>query len=237
MRALSSSDFVDLWERGIRLHPVDRGLLVLSAAFPDVPCERMADWPLGRRNGALARLGLSCFGPNPGAWTSCAQCGEKLEVDVDFRNLANGAIENGSGPAEPITVKGRSFRLPTSRDLALVARETDARSAAVRLAETCALEAGDTSAWSDEDLEEVGEGMALADPMAEVAFRFGCPECGNEGNADLDLVGFIWEEIEARARRLIFEIHRLASAYGWSESEILGLSEDRRACYLDMVQA
>ena len=237
MRALSSSDFLDLWERGIRLHPLDRGLLVLSAAFPDVPCERMADWPLGRRNGALARLGLSCFGPNPWAWTSCTQCGEKLEVDVDFRNLANGAMENGSGAGETITVKGRSFRLPTSRDLALAALETDARSAAIRLAETCALEPGDTRLWPDEDLEEVGEGMALADPMAEVTFHFCCPACGNEGNADLDLASFIWEEFAARARRLAVEIHRLASAYGWTESEILALSELRRALYLDMVQA
>jgi hypothetical protein len=237
MRALSSSDFLDLWERGIRLHPLDRGLLVLGAAFPEASSERMADWPLGRRNEALARLGLSCFGPNPGAWTSCTQCGEKLEVDVDFRSLANGEMEKRSSPGEPIVVKGRSFRLPTSRDLALAALKTDARSAAIRLAEACALEPGNTPLWSDEDLEDVGEGMALADPMAEVTFHFACPECGNEGNADLDLASFIWEELAARARRLAVEIHRLASAYGWTESEILALSEARRALYLDMVQA
>jgi hypothetical protein len=237
MRALSSSDFLDLWERGFHLHPLDQGLLVLGAAVPGESYESLADWPFGRRNRALAQLGLGCFGPNPGAWTSCTRCGEKLEVEVDFRNLVNGAMENGSRHGEPIVVKGRSFRLPTSRDLALAAEETDVRSAAVRLVTTCAVEAGNTPLWSDEDLEEVGEGMALADPMAEITFHFSCPACGNEGNAALDIASFIWEEIAARARRLIFEIHCLASAYGWTEGEILALSEHRRALYLEMVQA
>jgi hypothetical protein len=41
----------------------------------------------------------------------------------------------------------------------------------------------------------------------------------------------------ARARRLLIEVHSLASAYGWSETDILSMSEPRRALYLEMVQA
>jgi hypothetical protein len=237
MRALSSSDFLDLWERGFRMHPLDQGLLVLGAALPDASYESLAEWPFGRRNGALAQLELNCFGPKPGAWTRCTQCGEKLEVEPDFQNLASGTLEDGRGQFEPIVIKGRSFRLPTSRDLAMAAQEPDTRSAAVRLIESCATEVQDVPVWSDEDLEEVGDRMALADPMAEVTFNFNCPVCANEGNATLDIAAFIWEEIEARAKRLIFEIHSLASAYGWTEKEVLALSEHRRARYLELVQA
>jgi hypothetical protein len=235
MRVLSSSDFLDLWDRGFHLHPLDQGLLVLGAALPNESYESLADWPFGRRNGALAQLGLRCFGPKPEAWTKCTQCGEKLEVEVDLRNLANEAV--ALGRSEPIVINGRSFRLPTSRDLALAAQEADERSAAIQLAKSCAMEGGDAPLWSDEDLDDVGEGMALADPLAEVTFHFTCPECGNEDNAALDIASFVWAEIEARAKRLLFEIHRLASAYGWSEREILSLSERRRALYLDMVEA
>jgi hypothetical protein len=32
------------------------------------------------------------------------------------------------------------------------------------------------------------------------------------------------------------EIHAIASAYGWSEKEILALSDPRRAFYLEMVR-
>jgi hypothetical protein len=217
------------------MHPLDQGLLVLGAALPDASYESLADWPFGRRNRALAQVELSCFGPNPGAWTRCTECGEKLEVELDFRNLASGALEEGQ--FEPIVIKGRRFRLPTSRDLALAAQEPDTRSAAVRLIETCATEAQNVPVWSDEDLEEVGDRMALADPMAEVTFNFTCPECAHEGNATLDIAAFIWEEMEARAKRLIYEIHSLASAYGWTEKEVLALSEHRRARYLELVQA
>ncbi|HUD55174.1 MAG TPA: hypothetical protein VMR02_08095 [Terracidiphilus sp.] len=44
-------------------------------------------------------------------------------------------------------------------------------------------------------------------------------------------------QIEARARRLLYEVHTLAAAYGWSEREILSLSAPRRALYLEMVRA
>lgn len=42
-------------------------------------------------------------------------------------------------------------------------------------------------------------------------------------------------EISARARTLLVEVHQLASAYGWSEREILSLAPERRAPYLAMV--
>jgi hypothetical protein len=34
---------------------------------------------------------------------------------------------------------------------------------------------------------------------------------------------------------VLWELHTLASAYGWSESESLALSDTRRAMYLEMV--
>jgi hypothetical protein len=53
----------------------------------------------------------------------------------------------------------------------------------------------------------------------------------------LDLPAFLWTEIEAQVRRLLLDIHTLAVAYGWSEREILSLSDARRRLYLEMVQA
>ena len=43
--------------------------------------------------------------------------------------------------------------------------------------------------------------------------------------------------MEAHARRLLLDVHQLASAYGWSEMEILSLSATRRNAYLEMVRA
>src|SRR5690242_12694262 len=145
MQVLSSSSMLDLWDRGSQLHSLDQGLLALSAGLPDAPYQTLADWPLGRRNRALAEVRSSWFGPDLEGWASCPRCGEKLEFQLDARSLT--AIDP-PGP-EPIVVNGRSFRLPTSRDLARAAGERDPRAAAVRLLESCRLDEG---ALSEEDL-------------------------------------------------------------------------------------
>jgi hypothetical protein len=45
---------------------------------------------------------------------------------------------------------------------------------------------------------------------------------------------FLWTEIRARARRLLQEIDALARVYHWPEADILGMSDARRASYLEM---
>ena len=228
-----------MWEKGRGLHPLDQGLLAIHAAFPEAR-ETVADWPLGRRNRALAELHCSYFGHALEGWTSCPQCGEKLEFKMDGRVLAE---QPQSQHAEPIVIHGQTFRLPTSRDLARAALERDTAAdpdaAAVRLLRVCRLDGGDDAGqtWSEEELEEAGEKMAAADPLAEIILNFQCPVCEATCHESLDLPTFLWAELEALARRLVMDVHALASAYGWSEREILALSDTRRRLYLEMVSA
>ena len=237
VRTFSSIDCLNLWESGTGLHPLDQGLLALSAALPDMPQETLADWPLGRLNRALAQLRCSSFGPRLHGWTVCVRCGEKLEVEFDGQLLAGEVTNQGQCAEEPIVVNGRSFRLLTARDLAKAAQETDVRLAVILLVENCLLEPGESPVWSDADLEQIGQRLAMADPLAETQLALRCPACENEWEETLDIVFFLWCEIEARARRLLFEIHTLASAYGWAEADILSLSEHRRALYLEIAQS
>jgi hypothetical protein len=226
-----------LWERGARLQPVDRGLLALCAALPDTTGQELADWPLGKRNKALAELRSCCFGPMLRGWMSCGQCGENLEFEVDGRVFSGGEANRDAATSEPIVVHELSFRLPTSRDLAGAARESDVHSAAVCILERCRLDGGGTRQWSDEQIEKIGDRMAMADPMAEIRLTVRCPNCGRESQETLDIAAFLWAEIESEARRLLLEVHTLATAYGWTEHEILALSDSRRALYLEMVRA
>jgi hypothetical protein len=237
VRALSSADFLNLWERGLRLHSLDQGLLTLGEAFPEASSDTLADWPLGRRNRTLVELRSSCFGPRLEGWVACPACAEKLEFDLDGRALVGLEASEDPIPSEPIVVKGHSFRVPTSRDLARVARDPDPGRGAIYLLESCRLDSAEAPVWSEEDLEEVGESMARADPLAEILLTLKCPACGSEWAEALDIAAFLWAEIEARAKRLLWEVHTLASSYGWSEREILLLSEHRRAHYLELVRA
>src|SRR5271169_5066640 len=108
MRALTQADLLVLWESGRALHPLDHGLLAVRAAFSGTQYESAADWPIGRRNRALAQLHLVCFGPALRGWTSCRQCAQNLEFELDGRVLAESRLP---GQGEPIVLNGRTFRL------------------------------------------------------------------------------------------------------------------------------
>ena len=233
MKPLNNRDFLQLWEQGWFLHPLDRCLLTLRAALPDIPPDTLADWPLGRRNQALAELRCLCFGTRLRAWAACERCAEKLEFDLDGRAFASRA-DAVECPAT-ISVSGQMFRLPTSRDIAGVVHESNTDRAVARLVEACRVNR-DLSDDTLADLEEVGRQLSLADPMAELLIHLRCPDCGCENNPPLDIGSFLWTEIEVRAKRLLHEIHELASAYGWTEQTVLALSEHRRAAYLEMVR-
>ncbi len=77
--------------------------------------------------------------------------------------------------------------------------------------------------------------MADADPLGEVLAGLTCPDCGAAFEAELDVAAFVWAEVDASARRLLHEIDVLARAYGWTESEVLALTERRRSSYLRIV--
>ena len=240
MRVLGNGDFLTLWEDGHRLHPLDRGLLAICASLSDeerqVCTDPVADWPLGRRNRALAQLRTLYFGPRMQGWMACEECGETLEFEVNCHAMTD-MPESPSG--ELITFQGSTFRVPTSRDLAAIAAEPDSERASLRLLQKCEIERGanDPASWSADKISAVAAEMALADPLAEIMLGFECPSCKHTSQEMLDLPTFFWAEFESRATRLLLEIHMLASAYGWAESAILAMSDVRRAAYLQMVHA
>ena len=78
---------------------------------------------------------------------------------------------------------------------------------------------------------------AAGDPQADLEVNLTCPACGHRWAALVDVAAFLWTELKAQARRLLREVHTLALAYGWRESDILAMSSRRRQAYLDMVGA
>jgi hypothetical protein len=159
-----------------------------------------------------------------------------MEFDVNGGALINANL-NGTDSAQTVLFKNQCFRLPTSRDLAAAAQQKDVEAAALCLMERCRTNADSPAHWTAEDIEQAGEKMAVADPLAEIRIALCCPLCGNESTETIEIISFFWSEIEARVKRLLNEVHAIASAYGWTEAEVLALSPARRAFYLEMVQA
>lgn len=227
MRALKQLEALDLWESGRSLHALDQGVLAVAIAFVESP-ESVADWPLGRRNRALAELHASAFGAQLRGWTRCEECSTQLEFQLDLDALLRTEAEAD----EWITVGNHQFRLPTSRDLAAIASEPS--DGVKRLIDRCAGE-NVCGEWTDAEIEEIEQRFSAADPLAEILLHFDCPDCGAVFDETLELTSFLWAEFDSRAKRMLHEVHVLARAYGWSEAEILSLSPARRRLYVEMV--
>jgi len=232
MAWLPSGELLRLWERGQGLHPLDRGLVALHAFSPAETWDVLADLPLGQRNRRLLEMRAAYFGSAMNGTVDCPDCGERLEFALDAGVLAS----SGAG-STTVSYAGRQFRVPASRDLAAAAREPDPERAALRLLELCQVESPPAPlVLSPADVEHAGELLAAADPLAETRLELYCSACGHSWYDTLDPATFLWDEIDAQARRLLHDVHRLATAYHWSETEILSLSDRRRAAYLEMLR-
>jgi len=231
----SERELLLLWEQGRFRHPIDRALLLGAWARPDLDPESLAQMPLGLLNVELLQLRASLFGSRLELQLSCERCRELLEIPVDIKTLLEQAAARGG--SEQVSWEGFSFRQPSSRDLALVVDELDAAAAAVRLLEACCTEKpadADGAMAAPALLAKVDSLLEDGDPLADPRLTAVCPACGGEVDAGIDPAGLLWQEVQAWARAVFWQIHLLASAYGWTEDEVLALSPARRRVYLEL---
>jgi hypothetical protein len=243
MPGLSAAATLELWEAALGLGPVERSL-ALAAEAGSAPAgpDELARLPLGRRDARLLDLHAALAGRILEATASCPACGEHTDFAVDAHALPAPAGE----PVEPAPVEiggySVSWRSPDSRDVAAAAETGDAAAAERVLLERCVTAATgpegevDASTLPSDVRDALAHAMAEADPLGEVLVNVACPACETEFVADLDVGGFVWAELQARARRVLREVDVLARAYGWTEAEVLSLPPPRRAAYLALVQ-
>lgn len=243
MYSLSASELLDVWERGLAKQPAERALALLSATSPEAAPEALARMTIGRRDRLLLGLRERTFGQHLSSTASCPRCGERLEFNFTTREIALDAEDREDDGQFSLTAMGYEveFRLPTSLDLSAISAATGPDDAQRLLLSRCLLKArrgGEELSASElpaEVIEAVVDEMARRDPQADVQLALDCPQCGHAWALAFDIVSFFWTEIDAWAQRILREVHALASAYGWREQDILGLSAWRRQVYLAMI--
>lgn len=248
MRGLSAHELLDIWDQGQPLSPCRRAMLLLASACPEYPCERIDSLSIGQRDALLAQIRTSTFGSEVMSVVNCSACGEMIEVCVDVRSMFQGRPhEDSSGeqPRPPLRIEAGEFlvqaTLPTVQDIEAIATAATPTEGHRILWQRCILHTerhGEPCA-ADELPEDVraliDSQMAEADPLGNVQLALECPDCRHRWAVLFDILSFFWGEIHLVAKRLLKEVHVLASAYGWTESEILALSATRREAYLHMV--
>lgn len=231
MTRFSDQGLLDLWERVETAPPAMRpaelleGLRRWVGEAADEPAWTL---PIGRRDRALIDLRARVFGPEMSCATDCAHCGERIELTFDL-----GALPTASSRDTASLVVGDidlRLRLPSTLDVSDVLGLPDpARPAA--LVHLCALDPL-PDALSPALIEAASAAMAEADPDADIELGTTCPGCGTQQALTFDIGHCLWDDLSRAARRLIREVHHLATAYGWSEAEVLAVPRRRRREYL-----
>lgn len=244
MRALAPFELLRVWELGTAQLAPRRALLLLEAACPDSAPADLQMLSVGQRDDLLLQLREATIGPNLEAVITCPDCQETLELMFQTDQLrqppdAQSAIEH------TITFESGGYNLKLRSlqaiDLVEVASLRDPAQGETYLLRRAVIGATkDDQPIRPEELpeavvNEVGERLAEADPQADVELALCCPGCERPWAEPFDIVGFFWREIESVCARLLREVHTLAEAYGWSESEIISLNPAHRRFYLDLV--
>jgi hypothetical protein len=230
MQALTDMALLGIWDRGQDRSPVDRGLLLLAAALPKLDAECRADLSIGERDAAILRLRQVTLGRQLPGCAVCPRCGERLEFELDAEHLL--AELPQPAPRELNLGGGLRFRLPSSRDLATAAQAGDVDEFAHKLLQLCCVDPPAISESPPGALLADIEARLASEDLADIQLRFDCIACGEAWAEHLDIVSYFWEEIGRRARRLLDDVHWLAVCYGWTEGQILALSDARRDAYL-----
>jgi hypothetical protein len=241
MRSLSASELLEVWERGSGQHPVERALTLLARCFSDTR-EQLAGLSIGRRDGRLLQVYECLFGPTIEAFAECPRCEERLEYSLAVGELTVQPVAEKEAEltlaATGVSVR---LRLPNSSDLRAVIPCADIAAARQILLERCVLEASEggktvaVETLPDQLVQMIAARLASADPQAEMWVELHCARCRHQWQVILDIEYFLWAKISALAKRLLREVHALARAYGWRESDILGLSALRRQSYLELI--
>lgn len=241
MQTLSAADLLRAWDAGQRQYQWERALNFLALACPGRTRSDLAQVSLGERDRLLLDLRRSFFGEDIEGLVDCPLCGEHLQLLLRTADL----MAPRGRPPGPYENSGRrvEFRGPNSADLECLRDVGDMATGRAILIGRCVqnvMRGGDQVPVSDlpaELVRELARELEEADPQDNVELALDCTACGHNWQQLFDIVAFLWAEVHGWALRTLYEVHRLASAYGWSEAEIIAMHPQRRQMYLEMLGA
>lgn len=237
----SCAQLLEIWEQAAPLPPARRALCLLTQTA--VEPRHAAALPVGEGDRRLWMLRSRLFGDQVECLTDCPECLERVEFGFGVADLVGQTTCQESAASLQSGQYEVSWRLPTYADVAELADNSCGDRVRQQLLGRCLLEVRydhrpiapiDCPA---EVVEEVSVAMSTADPFGDLRFALHCPGCQARWQTRVDAGIFLWRELDLWARRLLREVHCLAAGYGWTQPDILALSDRRRRLYLEMLGA
>jgi hypothetical protein len=238
--------------------PLERDTQLLERCVLGLGCkEDVNQLSLGDRDTLLLHARRLTFGGQIDCVLPCPECKERMDFQLQVDRLL--APQDVGAPSrffeETMETGGERFRVrfrvPSGADLEDALRVPKRKpmeaveAVLARIVESVrsegALEDGSAGTtisidqWPTGLAARVTERMAELDPQAETALRLTCPACRQSFTTFFDIGDYFFRELRTREQRRYREVHQLALAYHWSETEILSMSPRKRQLYLDLL--
>ncbi|MBB6228861.1 hypothetical protein [Polymorphobacter multimanifer] len=164
--------------------------------------------------------------------SQCSACRESMDVEIFVTKLLE--TRAGDRNAE-VSVGASIFRLPRMADLGAIESGPDAEPIILQLARICRIRG----------LEPIGEDLVdalssafdTADPAAAIKLDHACTQCGHRALVSVQVELLVANAATQASTRLLQDIDAIASAYGWSEPQIMTLPPERRGRYVEIITA
>ncbi|MGA2490120.1 MAG: hypothetical protein ABSF99_08030 [Anaerolineales bacterium] len=187
------------------------------------------------RDRMLAVIYRRMYGGSIATMLTCGQCKKPFDLDFELGELEKSLAAESPPQGLQRTggtfqlPDGSRFRLPTGCDELEVAHMSPDQ-AQSELLQRCLL-AGDPAGK-----EAVLAAMQVVAPLLDLDLQANCPECGFTQAVHFDLQRYLLSAIQAGQTNLAYQVHLLASAYGWSLETILGLPRSQRLAYVNVIE-
>ena len=232
IREAAAARLIDAWDAALAQHPVDRALTI-ARCYTEFDRPQLAALSIGARDALLLEIRRRLAGDRLAGTCMCGTCGEGNEFELDAAALPAPIAPSDGIVTATVGERTLRARLPNSFDLAAVVEAPDEDEAARIIVRRCLL---DDAPLDEAVIGAVDRAMEAAEGVAAVAVNFACSACGAANRVPFDIASFLWLEFAERIERVIEDVEILACAYGWSEADILAMSERRRARYVERVR-
>lgn len=215
---------------------LDRLLVTVSGT--DMRPGKAEELTAADRDRLLAVIYMRTYSSRIESTVNCGNCAVPFDVDFSLEEL----VKHLDSEANQTNIEevsdgvfklpdGRCFRLPTGKDECAVLGMS-LEEAKKALLERCVVEGDPTR--DPEILQRAMEDLA---PLLDLDMDARCPECGHQQMVHFDIQYYLLYRLRQEQKQLALEVHRLASVYGWSLSEILGLPRRVRRTYVELVES
>lgn len=240
MVEISAQRVLNIWEQGALLNAEAKTQALLSLVVPELSAEALTDLALGERNKNLLELRQQLFGSKLQAYIECGQCGESLDLEFSIEDFGFSSMDH-IHETHSISIQNMcaNIRLPNGHDLTALTHVRNVADGRQLLFSRCVLKLlrddvpMPLDELNDAEMNQLEEAIAELDPRMEILFDLSCPQCSHSWQSPLDIGSFLWREFDVYALQLLENIHLLASTYGWSEADILAMSNVRRNHYVE----